>query len=503
MLGLLAALRSRPAAWTYRFVFWVGQAHHGARPIISRPIFTLEALAMLRACWFAISILVALGACCPIVAAQKNVLIFVADDMGLTAGCYRDKNARTPHLDRFAERATRFTHAFCTTASCSPSRSVILSGLHNHATGQYGLAHADHNFKSKANVKGLPNLLGQAGYRTASIGKYHIAPEEAYHFQEYPKAKGGDRSPGGLADAARAFLNQGGKEPFFLYVCTSDPHRAAKGFGNQQRYAGYEPETFDPETIEVPPFLPDRPEVRRDLAEYYAATHRADAAFGRVLDVLGETGHDDDTLIIFMSDNGIPFPGAKTTQYDPGTRLPLVVRKPGQTKGVVSQALVSWVDITPTVLDWTGVELGTPLHGQSFLSILEDTDPPGWEEVYGSHTFHEVTMYYPMRTIRTRKYKLIFNIAQPLPFPTAQDLFNSPTWQGALASDDERYGRRALQAYVQRPKYELYDVEADPDEVENLAERPEHAEALRELQKRLRAFQRRTGDPWMVKYTHE
>jgi N-sulfoglucosamine sulfohydrolase len=437
-------------------------------------------------------------------AATKNILVFVVDDMGLTAGCYGDKNARTPNLDQLAAEGTRFTHAFCTTASCSSSRAVILTGRHNHATGQYGLAHANHNFKSKGDVVSLPALLAKAGYRTACIGKHHVEPRELFAFDEYPKPQGGDRSPSGMAEAARAFIERDGERPFFLYVCTTDPHRAGRAFGNERNYPGAEPVKIDPAALEVPPFLPDRPEVRRDLSEYYQAVARADQTLGAVLGALRATARDRDTLVMFLSDNGIPFPGAKTTQYDSGTRLPLVVRLPQQRKpGVVSSAMVAWTDITPSLLEWAGVEAPKNLHGRSFLSILAEPSPDGWDEVYTSHTFHEVTMYYPMRSLRTRRYKYILNLAHPLEFPTAEDLFNSPTWQSTLAGRERIFGKRTLEAFLHRPRHELYDLVNDPHEAVNLAAQPESAGVLADMQKNVRDFQERTGDPWVIKYRHE
>ncbi len=437
-------------------------------------------------------------------AATKNILVFVVDDMGLTAGCYGDSFAKTPNLDRLAAQGTRFTHAFCTTASCSASRSVILTGQHNHATGQYGLAHGNHNFKSKANVVSLPARLSKAGYRTASIGKYHVEPRSVYPFDEYPKPRGGDRSPAGLAEAARRFIEQDKERPFFLYVCTSDPHRAARGFGNDRAYPGEKPATFDPNKLKTPPFLPDRSDVREELAEYYQAVARADQALGAVLDTLAASGRDRDTLVLFLSDNGIPFPGAKTTHYDPGIRLPLVVRMPGHDRpGSTCEAMVAWTDITPTLLEWAGIEPAPELHGRSFLSIVGQTSPAGWDEVFASHTFHEVTMYYPMRTVRTRRYKYIHNLAHPLEFPIAEDLFASATWQSTLKRGDKQYGMRSLAAYLHRPEHELYDLKEDPHETVNLADEPASAAILADLQQKLRQYQTRTGDPWIVKYRHE
>lgn len=440
---------------------------------------------------------------------RANVVLMVVDDQGLDAGCYGNHEVRTPHLDRLAAAGTRFTHAFCTTASCSASRSVILTGLHNHANGQFGHAHAPHNFHTHAWVASLPALLGRAGYRTSSVGKLHVQPESVYSFDEYlNEGTQGARHPLALAENVRRFIERDDRRPFFVYVCPSDPHRQGQGFANQRAYAGYEPTVYDPATISAPRFLPDAPEVRAEWAEYYQAVTRADAALGGVLDALDATGHADDTLVVYLSDNGAPFPGSKTTLYEPGMRLPLVIRRPaeegGSSAATVSSALVTWADLAPTVLEWTGARGPEyPLHGRSLLPILDDPEPVGWEEVYASHTFHEVTMYYPVRVIRTRRYKLMLNLAHGLPFPFASDLQASPTWQGTVARGDGWLGRRRVEAYVHRPRWELYDLEQDPDELVNLAADPAHAAVRDELAARLAEWQRATADPWLVKYEYE
>jgi N-sulfoglucosamine sulfohydrolase len=223
--------------------------------------------------------------------------------------------------------------------------------------------------------------------------------------------------------------------------------------------------------------------------------------------VLKRAGKYDDTLIIYISDNGMPFPGAKTTTYEPGLRLPCIVRNPrAEKRGVVSEALVSWVDITPTILDFAGAlpRDAAQFHGRSFLPILEQENPAGWDEVYASHTFHEVTMYYPMRVVRSGRYKLIWNIAHALPFPFASDLWGSATWQAALRGGPAApYGKRTVKSYTHRPRFELYDLERDPDEVHNLTDGADHRDVLADLQRKLKDFQRRTGDPWLLKWERE
>ncbi|MCA9260159.1 MAG: heparan N-sulfatase, partial [Planctomycetales bacterium] len=216
-------------------------------------------------------------------------------------------------------------------------------------------------------------------------------------------------------------------------------------------------------------------------------------------------------------------------------RAPLIVRDPYQTaRGVRSQAIVSWVDMAPTILDFAGVfdrqtrkaspevvraarqsargrqgltkDYAAPgtFHGRSFLATLGEKLPTGWDEAYGSHTFHEITMYYPMRVVRERRFKLIWNLAAPLPFPFASDLLAASTWQQQLQLGPQAdYGNRTVDAYVHRPPFELYDLENDPFEARNLADMQEHASTLKRLQTKLRDFQRSTNDPWISKWSYE
>jgi len=425
--------------------------------------------------------------------ARPNILLYVTDDHGTNdAGCYGNPLIRTPGLDLLAEEGTRFTYGFCTCSTCSPSRAVLLTGMYNHANGQYGLAHGRHHFASFAGVQSLPVMLADGGYRTASVGKYHVAPEAAYHFAEY--LPGG--SPEQMADNCREFIQAGGNAPFFLYFCTSEPHRPFRREGSVP---------VDPKDVIVPPYLPDTPECRDELAQYYGSVERADKGLLRLIAILRETGHWEDTVIVYVSDNGIAFPGAKTTLYEPGIHLPCVVRDPAQAQqGGVCNAMINWADITPTLLDFAGVKPEKPQYqGRSFRAALGQEHPEGWDATYASHTTHEVTMYYPMRVVRTRRYKLIWNLAHTLEYPFASDLWKSSTWQGVLERGDTQYGPRTVEAFLHRPRFELYDLESDPLESKNLADNPQYAAVLAELKGKLKAFQERTKDPWILKWDRE
>ena len=437
--------------------------------------------------------------------AAKNVVIIIADDLGRDLGCYGNKVINTPHLDGLAKRGVRFANGYATVASCSPSRASIFTGLYTHQSGQYGLQHGPHAQQTHAWVQSLPNLLRLAGYYTGIIGKFHVGPDSVYNFEAVvSKATGGNRDPKAMAQRAREFVGQAGKRPFFLVVGFADPHRAKQGFGNEPFSKNSEEVRYDPKDVLVPPHLPDQPEVRKDLAEYYQSVSRLDRGVGEVLEALREDGQLDSTLIIFVSDNGIPFPGAKTTLYEAGLHLPFLIAGPGVPAGRTNNALVSWVDIAPTVLDHAGAKGPKyQLPGRSLLPILADDNPKGFDTVYASHQFHEVTMYYPMRSVITPRYKLIVNLAPEREFPFASDLWGSPSWQGIRSRKDAMMGKLSVKAYLHRPKEELFDLTKDPHELTNLAAEPAHAEALTNLRQRLRAWQRDTSDPWAILYREE
>jgi N-sulfoglucosamine sulfohydrolase len=447
-------------------------------------------------------------------AERKNVLLLIADDLGMQVGCYGDAVAKTPNIDALAKGGTRFSHGFASVSSCSPSRATLLTGMPTHQCGQYGLAHATHNAHSFRTVRGLPALLAPAGYKSGVIAKLHVQPKEVYPFDvEIP---GNGRNPVQIAEQTKKFIADCGDKPFFLLVGFTDPHRAAKGFANDMKFPPEVPVVkFDPKTLPVPYHLPDTPDVRADLAQYYQSVARLDHGIGLVLKELENAKQLDNTLVIFLSDNGIPFPGAKTTLYDAGVHLPLIVRKPGQKTGVTCSAMASWTDITPTVLDWCGVKPAPAgkkpyeLPGRSLLPLLEKETADGWDRVFASHQYHEVTMYYPVRMIRIRQYKYLLNLAHPLEFPQAGDIWESPSWQGILKRGDKFMGKREVKKFLNRPKEELYDLDKDPNELNNLLadptwrDNPANETTYAVLKNWLAEWRKKTNDPWLIKDEHE
>lgn len=443
-----------------------------------------------------------------------NVVLMVADDHGLDGGCFSGSFPETPSLDRLAAEAVRFTQAFCTTASCAASRSVILTGRHNHANGTYGHTHGCHHFACFDDVVSLPVMLRQRGYRTARVGKFHHAPEAVFRFDTVLPGSGRDDVR--MAETCREFIS--GQEPFFLYWCSHNPHRDGRvlesdptrpnRFGNPDTdFPGDRERVYNPAELRLPHYLPDTIEARAEWAQYCQSVSRLDRGIGRLLDILHETGKSGNTLVIYISDNGAAFPVAKTTLYEPGMHLPCLIRAPGGTRtgGTTCAALMTWTDLTPTILNYCGgVDAGQEFHGESLRPVLEDPrNPPARSEIYASHTFHEITGYYPMRVVRSSRYKFIWNIAHALTYPSASDLWRCSTWQGTLRDGLETFGPRRRENYLHRPAFELYDLEQDPCETVNLADDAAYADMVADFKEKLRAFQKSTHDPWIHKWEYE
>lgn len=441
-------------------------------------------------------------------ARRRNVLLIISDDQGRDLGCYGGK-IRTPALDRLAAQGTLFTQAYATVSSCSPSRSTLYTGLYSHTNGMYGLAHDVHNFSLLDEVTTLPAMLQQAGYATALVGKKHVKPEpmlpyDAWLAPEQP----GNRDVAFMAREAGRWLRAKGDKPFFVTVGYSDPHRAAVNFGNTRDWPGVKRERYSPADVVIPSHLPDLPAIRDDLAEYYESVSRLDSGIGLLLQELAAAGHADDTLVIYLSDNGRPFPAGKDTLYREGIHLPLIVRAPGQREaGVRNDAMVSWIDIVPTILDWTKAAVAknyryAPLPGRSLLPILEQRSVQGWDRVFTTRSFHEITQYYPIRGVRTRQFSYFLNLDPNLTYPVAGDIAQSPSWKAIQSPPGVKLGRRTLEAYLRRPAEELYDLAADPDELVNVAADPKYAAVLADLRSQLNEWRTATHDPWQAGITN-
>jgi arylsulfatase A-like enzyme len=410
-------------------------------------------------------------------ATRPNIIVFVADDLGWRdLGVYGNSGIRTPSIDRLARSGLRVVHAFGTSPQCSPSRISMLSARYPHATGTEDL-----HMPLPDGERILPSYIQWQGYFTGMMAKTHIGPLGDRQFQWY--------SPETSA-ALPGFLDSAGDRPFFLWVGFHDPHRP------YQRGAITRPHS--PAQVRVPPYLADTPDTRADLAHYYDAIARMDGDIGRMLEILESRKLRDNTLVIFLSDNGAPFPREKGTLYDPGIRTPLILSWPGviDPGSVFDLGLVSTLDLAPTIIEVSG---GTPpkaMQGRSFRSLL--TDPQsyaGRTYVFSERNWHDCDEH--QRAVRTTRFKLIRTDAYTeLPLCTAADIGASPSFLALRAR--ARAGRltaaqkRLFEA--PRSRLELYDLAADPWEVRNVADDARYAKEVRELAGVLQEWMEQTGD---------
>lgn len=430
-------------------------------------------------------------------AGSPNILLILSDDHSAQfVGCYGNEIIKTPNLDRFAGEGMRFDLAFTTAPQCVPSRASIV-------TGRSPVAARITRFSSPLapDIVTLPELLRTKGYFTGVARRYfHLdgaftagsVTEEILDRHQlrtfHKRVDFLDRRSTRAETVAKVneFLDQApSSKPFFLWLSFNDPHHP------WDRNAISKP--HDPQKLILPPELPDFPGVRSDLAHYYDEVSRMDAEFQSVLDVLERRGLRQNTIVIFMGDNGYAFPHGKGSLYDPGLRVPLLVRWPGVLKpGSSTRELISGEDITPTLLEAAGLTAPREMSGISFLKLLRGEKFEGRKYIFaergphGRATFDENTRangYDLSRCVRSKRFKLIYNCT-PYQIYAPVDSANSPSWKDiAAAQQAGRLPPQFSRAYFTHPRpiYELYDLEKDPGELNNLAGKPDYAAIELEL----------------------
>jgi len=436
-----------------------------------------------------------------------NILLITADDLGTQLSCYGDPIAKTPHIDQLAKNSVQFRTAYVSQASCSPSRSTMFTGLYPHGNGHYGLANADVGFQVHRELFDdlLPNVLKQAGYRTGIIGKLHVNPEKRFQFDMRQGDGFGSRQVKKQVRYARQFIDQSKDQPWFLMFNLFDPHVAR----DRQRGGGRGPQYFPdqvaglPKSVltaeDVPPWpwqQIDTPQQRTKIAGYYNCVYRIDAAIGMLTQMLHDTNHWDNTLIIFLGDHGPPFARGKTSCYEAGLRVPFLARWPGVSQPHVSEKLVGSVDIYPTILDAAGVDLPERLHGRSLRPVLTETDSADWRRTLAAEFhYHGASPFFPRRAITDGRFKLIHNLrAGELTASPSVDGDRAPAMAKQLEADDP--ARQAMQRLENPPEWEFYDLQEDPIEFVNLASDPAFADQEERLKRALSAWQKRTKDPF-------
>ena len=465
---------------------------------------------------------------------QKNVLVLLLDDAGFQTPVYGAPDCKTPNLDALAQRSVIFKHGYTSVSSCSPSRSAILSGLPQHQNGMYGLHGGEPHFSSFDEVESLPLLLNRTGgnYWYGIIGKKHVGPDYVYPFpfaytEENSNLDQVGRNITRMKELVEKFFTmaQEKNKPFFLYIGIHDPHRAGSqaqiaefgqfmerwgdGSPGMGKIPDWTPTDYTPDEVRVPYFLPNTSATRNDLANFYRTISRYDQGIGLFMQLLKYYGYDENTLIILTSDNGIPFPNAKTNLYDPGMGEPMFISNPlaKQRWNQTTEAFSSHTDIVPTILDWFGLPEPSytingkkvVLQGQSLLPVTEKEPSTGYDTAFSSHNLHEVTMYYPMRVLRNKHFKLIHNLNYKMPYPMAQDIYYSPSFRDIVnrtMAGETLPWFKTLEEYYYRDQWELFDLDNDPKELHNLAFDPTYQSTLQAMQQQLLGWLENTNDIW-------
>ena len=408
---------------------------------------------------------------------RPNVIVFVGDDLGWRdTGAYGNPFIRTPSIDRLARSGLRVEYAFGTTPQCSPSRISTLTGRYAHAVGAEDL-----HTPLPDGERLLPHFLQEQGYFTGHMAKTHYGPNAERQFQWYsPK----------IAEAFPAFLDSAGSRPFFLWIGFHEPHRPYQLSTVTSRHSLGR--------VTMPPYLVDTPGTRKDLALYYDAIGRMDEQVGLVLAELERRKLGDNTLVVFLSDNGAPFPREKGTLYDSGTRTPLIFSWPHHIRAgsVYDASLISTVDLAPTILELAGATLPQTLQGHSFRAMLiQPNTYTGPTHVFSERNWHDCDEH--QRAVRTSRFKLIRTDAYTaLPLCAAADIGASPAFQALRARGKAGRLTPAQRRLFEAPRarLELYNLAADPWELRNVADDPRYASEVRDLAGVLQNWIEETGD---------
>lgn len=460
-----------------------------------------------------------------------NVLLLLADDAGFEMGAYLNKYCQTPNLDALARRGLLFNNAFTSASSCSPSRAQLLTGESSHTNGMYGLHQGVNNFNVLPDVQALPNVLkAKANGRifTGIIGKKHVGPKSNFMFdfeetEEQHSINQIGRNITNMKMFARKFftkVQQLGKQ-FFLMVGFHDPHRCGhitpqygefcERWGSGEEGMGsipdWKPIYYDWRNLQVTQQMPDTDVVRKELAAQYMTISRLDQGVGLILAELKAFGYHSNTLVIYTSDNGPPFLGGRTNLYDFGIRSPFILASPiaEDRHSETTATMTSLMDVYSTILDAFHLyeqNSTQNIYTKSLMPLLKQEPPKPVEDdaVFGSQNYHEITMNYPMRMIRTKHYKLLHNLNYWAYFPIDKDFYTSPTFQEFLNATQQHVHYpyyRTLSSYYRRPEWELYDLRKDPLEFFNQATNPKFQNIFKTLQQRLYKWQLDTKDPWL------
>ncbi len=416
-------------------------------------------------------------------AEQPNIIFIIADDLTFRdLSCYGGENVSTPHIDSIADEGMKFSRCFQASAMCSPTRHNIYTGLYPVKSGAY-----PNSTLAYEGTKSVAHYLGNLGYRVGLTGKRHIYPESVFPFEYLAESTEPDLA------ALKDFLGRTSEQPSCTFICFNEPHTPwTKGDASQ----------FNPDKLVLPPNFVDTPTTRKHLTKYYAEVKQLDDSVGEVISLIDQLNMRDNTLLIFVSEQGIAMPFAKWTCYESGLQSAFLARWPGKIEaGSLSHAMIEYVDILPTFIEVAGGRPEPLLEGESFMPVLLGQRNRHKDFVYALQTTRGITNgsdHYGIRSIRSDRYRYILNLTPDTPFQNNLTENKGgwtefwPTWVEKGKSD--AFAKETVHRYQWRPAEELYDVINDPFELNNLADQKNLRGIKNDLRLRLLRWMDEQGD---------
>lgn len=442
-----------------------------------------------------------------------NVVLILMDDQGYDTSIDGMTGIKTPNFDALSKEGMRFTNAYASVPSCSPSRSSINTGMYPHANGHWrntitpSLTDGDEAFGRQAKrvdkvgiheyIKTLPEILKENGYYTAITQKFHMSPPWKFPYSERNPVH---NDPDKYRQVITKFIEASGDQPFFFQANISPPHRNFDSHMN--KFPEYMPNV---NKIVVPDYLPDTPMMREDLSKYYGCVQLADACAGAIIETLKAKGKFDNTLIIYTSDHGQPYHRAKASAYGEGLHVPYAVAGPNVSKGQISEALISHTDIMPTILSFLNLPIPETVQGKSLLSVFsgDKRKVKDRDYVFAEHNSHgpDPREHFPSRVVFDGQFYYIKNLMPNKSYLLPADLreykgWSNKSYDATVEAKDTHPMQYNLLRLLEkgRPVEELYDIKNDPYQLVNLANNETFKIKKSELEKALDAWRKESGD---------
>lgn len=418
---------------------------------------------------------------------KPNIILIMADDLdSQELSCYGGENLETKHIDQLASEGLKFNSMIASEAMCVPTRASLFTGLYPVKNGAYQNHKPVHGY-----LRSIVHYLNDEGYRVGLTGKDHVTrPTAVFPFDRIDGFESNCVSPTDdyFLDSVRNYILQ--DEPYCLFVMSVNPHTP---------WTVGDPDEFDPDELKLPAHWVDTDLTRTEFCKYLAEVRRLDDQVGDIMNLLKETGTEDNTIVIFLGEQGPQFPGGKWTLHDYGQKSSMIVKWPGMVDpNTETDAIVQYEDVTPTLIDIVGGNPIGGLDGQSFKTVLEGKSAEHRDVAYGIHNNIPEGPAYPMRSIRDNHYKLIWNLTPDSTYyirfmlNTANEKLVWTSWVNRAAHDD--HAKELTERIVRKPELEFYDISKDPNELKNLAGNPKYQPQIQNYMTRLKTWMEEQGD---------